>query len=77
MNNDYSALIGFIYSNEKLVNKVKFAKYLGISYSALKNKLIGKTPFTQKEIMKMKVDFSLTPDQVDRYFFTPKLLKGN
>lgn len=77
MNNDYSALIGFIYSNEKLVNKVHFAKYLGISFSALQNKLNGKIPFNQREIMKMKTDFSLTPDQIDRYFFTPKLLKGN
>lgn len=74
---DYSALIGFIYSNEKLGNRKKFAKYLDITEQALRNKLSGKASFTQSDILKMKLDFNLTSEQIDRYFFTPKLQKVN
>lgn len=77
MDFDYSALIGFIYSTPELKNKAGFARYLGISFQAVKNKLDGKFTFSQKEIAKMKVDFNLTAEQIDRYFFTVKLLKGN
>lgn len=74
---DYSALLGFIYSTPELGNKVRFAKYIGISYNAVKDKFNGKYPFTQREIARIKVDFNLTPEQIDRYFFAVKLLKGS
>ena len=77
MKMDYSSLIGFIYSQPKLRNKAGFAKYLGISIQALREKLEGRQEFKQSQIIKFKTDFELTPDQVDRYFFTPKLRKLN
>ena len=74
---DYSSLIGFVYSTPELRSKAGFARYLGISFSALANKLNNTFAFKQAEIMKMKVDFNLSPEQIDRYFFTPKLRKVN
>lgn len=77
MEYDYSALIGFIYSVPEIGSKAGFARYLGISFQAVQKKLQGIFPFSQREIAKLKIDFDLTPDQIDRYFFTVKLLKAN
>lgn len=77
VNVDYSHLIGFIYSNDKLHNKVGFAKYLGITNQAMSAKLNGLVPFNQREILKVKIDFNLSDEQVGHYFFTPKLQKEN
>ena len=74
---DYSSLIGFVYSNEKLRTKGGLAKYLGITHQAISNKFNGKVPFHSYEIMKIRIDFNLTDEQVGRYFFTPKLQKVN
>lgn len=74
---DYSSLIGFIYAHNELKNRNGFAKYLGITPQGLDSKLRGRSPFNQREILKVKQDFNLTDEQVGRYFFTPKLRKGN
>lgn len=74
---DYSALIGFIYMTEKLHSISGFARYLGITRQGVDAKLKGKATFNQREILKLKIDFNLTAEQIDRYFFTPKLLKRN
>ena len=74
---NYSKLIGFIYSNEKLKNKTGFASYLGVTVQGLDAKLRGKAPFKQEEIAKLKKDFNLTPEEIDAYFFTFEFPKVN
>ena len=74
---DYQPLIGFIYSTPELRSKAGFARYLGISFTSVQAKLSNKQSFTQEQIAKIKVDFNLTAEQIDRYFFTAKLLKEN
>ena len=74
---NYQNLIGFIYSNERLKNKTGFAKYLGVTIQGLNAKLDGKAPFKQSEIAKMKMDFNLTAEQIDAYFFTFEFPKVN
>ena len=74
---DYSALIGFIYMTPELRSKAGFARYLGISFQAIQKKLLNQTAFSQNEIAKIKLDFNLTAEDIDRYFFTVKLLKGS
>ena len=74
---NYSKLIGFIYSNEKLKNKTGFANYLGITLQGLGAKLDGKAPFRQEEIAKIKQDFNLSPEEIDAYFFTLEFPKVN
>lgn len=73
---DYSKLRGRII--EKLGNCKKFADALGISDTALYNKLNNKTPFNQDEIV-----IAISPEVLDidktevcNYFFTQKVGKN-
>lgn len=70
---DYSMLLGFIYSNKKIKNKSGLAKFLGITIPCVCSKLNNKTLFTQNEIMAIKKQFGLTPDEIDRFFFTEEI----
>lgn len=47
----------------------KLADYLGISKSALSQKMNGKFDFTRTEISQIKSKYSLTNDQVNEIFF--------
>ena len=70
---DYSKLRGRI--TEKLGNNKKLAEKLGISSTALYNKLSNKVPFTQDEILiAMGTDvLDIEPDEIDKYFFKEKV----
>ena len=49
------------------------AQYLGIAVQSLYNKMYGFQPFTQEEIQKIKILFNLSPEKLDRIFFTQKV----
>lgn len=73
---DYSKLRGRI--TEKLGNNKVFASKLGISETALYNKLFNKVAFKQDEIllaMSPEV-LDIEPSEVCKYFFTLKVGKN-
>lgn len=47
-----------------------FADALGISTVTLNERLQGRVQFKQDEIKKIKLIFNLSPDMLDRIFFT-------
>lgn len=67
---DYSHLLGFIYGNKQIKNKLGFAKMIGMTPSGLCQKLLGDIAFSQVEIMKIKETFGLNAEQIDDFFFT-------
>ena len=72
---EYSKLKGRI--TEKLGNIKSFADKLGISSTALYNKLQNKVPFTQDEIL-VAMDqevLDIEPNEISKYFFTKKVGK--
>ena len=73
---DYSKLRGRI--TEKLGNSKTLAEKLGISSTALYNKLSNKVPFTQDEILiAMRTDvLDIEPDEIVKYFFKEKVGKN-
>ncbi len=73
---DYSKLRGRI--TEKLGSSKKFAEKLGISSTALYNKLSNKVPFTQDEILiAMRQDvLDIEPNDIVKYFFRKKVGKN-
>lgn len=54
----------------KGVTQKQLADFLGINKSTLIRKLSGESDFTRSEIQKSKHFLSLTPEEVDRIFFT-------
>lgn len=73
--NDYSNLIGFIFSNKELGSKKKFADFLGVSPQNLQQKLAGKCDFTHRQIQMCIDHFKLTPQQTVLYFFKKEFQK--
>lgn len=73
---DYSKLRGRII--EKLGNCKNYATILGISDTALYNKLNNKVPFNQDEILKSisKDVLDIDSSEVCNYFFTQKVGKN-
>lgn len=74
-NYDYSKLRGRII--EKLGSLKKYSELLGISDTALSNKLSNKVPFNQDEIFKSmeKNVLDINETEVTYYFFTQKVGK--
>ena len=72
-NYEYSKLRGRII--EKLGNLKTYAELLGISDTALSNKLSNKVPFNQDEILKSmgKEALDIEATEVSQYFFTQKV----
>ena len=60
---------------EKLGNLKTYAELLGISDTALSNKLSNKVPFNQDEILKSmgKEALDIEATEVSQYFFTQKV----
>lgn len=67
---NYSYLRGFILDNNDLKTTKNYAKFLGISETALNYKFNNKHQFTQEQIMKTKHAFGLSAEQVALFFFT-------
>lgn len=77
MKYDYSYLRGFIL--EHFGNNANFARFLGIGTTALYARLASKTPFTQAEIdmvARSAAGRLLTPNEINRLFFTHKIRKS-
>lgn len=73
---EYSYLRGFI--REHFGTNANFAKFLGVSNTALYDRLKNKTPFTQQEIdrvVRCATATELSPDDINRLFFTHKIRK--
>ena len=49
-------------------NQRKLAELLALSYPAVQNRVNGRRPFTDKDIIKIKEQFNLNPDQIDDIF---------
>lgn len=64
----YAELRGLIRAN--LGTQERYANKIGLSASSLSHKLNGKVEFSQGEIAKTKELFKLSPEDVDRIFFT-------
>lgn len=47
---------------------------LGISRTTASRKLKAEIPFSQIEIMKLKTEYYLSPEELDRIFFKGELL---
>lgn len=58
---------------ERGMTRKALAQYLGIAVQSLYNKMYGFQPFTQEEIQKIKILFNLSPEKLDRIFFTQKV----
>lgn len=73
---DYSKLRGRI--TEKLGSSKKLAEKLGISTTALYNKLSNKVPFSQDEILiAMRQDvLDIDSNEIVKYFFREKVGKN-
>lgn len=65
---DYSELQGLI--RAKFGNQENYAKAIGISLTSLSERLANRVPFKQPEIMATKEILNLSPEQVDKLFFT-------
>lgn len=68
---DYSKLIGRIV--ELFHTRKNFATAMGMSVSALSNKLHGATSFSQDEIFRSIKLLQISSDEVLTYFFTLKV----
>lgn len=67
---DYSKLRGRI--TEKCGFQKRFCALMGISQSTLSNKLACVTYFSQPEISRIVDVLGIEPEQISRYFFTPR-----
>lgn len=68
---DYSKLRGRIV--EKFGTHTAFAKALGLSQKSLSAKITGKVYFSQDE-MNTAIDLlDISPNEINKYFFTPKV----
>lgn len=70
---DYSKLIGRIV--ELFQTRKNFATTMGMSVSALSNKLHGATSFSQDEIFRAIDILRIKPEEIQDYFFTQKVMK--
>ena len=52
---------------------ITLSKALGISETTLSAKINGKAEFTRSEIVKIKIRYKLTPEEVDNIFFNLKV----
>ena len=68
---DFRQLIGLIVA--VYGNRAAFAKEMGMSKSALSNKLNNKTAWSTKEIRKCCELFAIPYEDIGLYFFTPKV----
>lgn len=71
MNYDYSKLLGKI--REIFKTQEKYAEALGISSTALNNKLTNKVPFSSIEIDKSILLLHIKNKEIKQYFFTSKV----
>ena len=69
MESDFRMLTGLIIS--KFGSRASFADTLGITRSALSNKLNNKTNFNPNEIRQSCELLSIAPEDIGKYFFTP------
>ena len=67
---DYSELKSRIFLKFKTQNN--FAKALGISHSALNNKLNGRSEFDQQEIIGSVKLLDINENELKKYFFNEK-----
>lgn len=70
---DYSELSGRI--TTKFKTKKQYAKAAKMPPSSLSMKLNGKTPWTSPEIYKAQGLLEIPPEELGKYFFTPKVHK--
>ena len=68
---DYAKLTGLIV--EKYGTRGQFAKSLGVSERTLSLKLNDRVPFTQPEILRASKLLSISPKDLNEYFFTLKV----
>lgn len=70
---DYSKLLGKI--KEIFNSQAAFARALGLSESALSQRLTNKVDFSQEEILSAVNLLGINRGHVAEYFFTPKVRK--
>lgn len=70
---DYAKLLGKI--KEVFNSQAAFAKAIGLSESALSQRLTNKVDFSQEEILRSVSLLGINRGQVAEYFFTPKVRK--
>ena len=70
---NYAKLSGRI--KEKFNSQAAFAKALGLSESALSQRLTNKVDFSQEEILNAINLLSINCGEVTAYFFTPNVRK--
>lgn len=70
---DYAKLLGKI--KEVFNSQAAFAKAIGLSESALSQRLTNKVDFSQEEILRSVSILGINRRQVAEYFFTPKVRK--
>ena len=70
---DFSDLNGLIVA--KYRTRKKFADAANMSQASLSMKLNGKTPWTSNEIFTAQTLLGFPPEEINRYFFTPKVHK--
>lgn len=68
---DYSDLTGLIIA--KYGSRKRYAEAAGMAPSSLTNKLRGRTPWDTGEIATAKELLGFPPDDIAKYFFTPKV----
>lgn len=68
---DYSKLKGRIV--EKFGTQDKFASKIKLTSKTISNKLNNKTAFSDKEIMQWCEVLDISNDEINKYFFTPKV----
>ena len=68
---DFSFLTGLIIA--KYGSRQAFASALGISKCSLSNKLSNKTAFSPVEIRRSCDLLGIAPEDIGKYFFTPKV----
>ena len=71
---DYRPLRGRIRMEGK--TETETAKMAGLSSSGLSARLNGTQEFRQSEIWKMCEVLTIQPEEIARYFFTPKVQKA-
>ena len=69
MRKNYLMLKGRIV--QKFGTQKDFAKKIGISEQSVSKKVMGKTQFTQDEILEWCDALSIQPEDITEYFFTP------
>lgn len=70
---DYSELSGLIVA--KYRTRKRFAKAANMSAASVSMKLNGKTPWSSEEIATTQTVLGFPPEEIGRYFFTPKVHK--